>query len=53
MTPEPNRGKRNDSSNLVYVIRELAFLKGITENEARKAVWENGTQIYKIKVEGQ
>ncbi len=53
MTPEPNRGKRNDSGNLVYVIRELAFLKGITENEARKAVWKNGTQIYKIKAEGQ
>lgn len=49
MTPEPNRGKRNDSGNLIYVIRELAFLKGITEREAIKAVCDNGNRIYKMQ----
>ena len=53
MAPEPNRGKRNDSGNLIYIIRELASLKGITEKEVIKAVCENGNQIYKIEPEGQ
>lgn len=49
MAPEPNRGKRNDSGNLIFVIKELAALKGITEDEAARAVWENGNRVYKIK----
>lgn len=53
MTPEPNRGKRNDSSNLVYVIKELASLKGITEKEVLKAVCKNGNRVYKTEMEAQ
>ena len=33
LSPEPNRGKRNDSRNLVYVAREIARIKGVTEDE--------------------
>ena len=33
LSPEPNRGKRNDSRNLVYVAREIARIKGVTEEE--------------------
>lgn len=33
LSPEPNRGKRNDSRNLVYVAREIARIKGMTEDE--------------------
>lgn len=52
MAPEPNRGKRNDSSNLVFVIKELAALKGIKENEVINAVCENGNRVYKIDMHG-
>ena len=33
LSPEPNRGQRNDSRNLVYVAREIARIKGVTEDE--------------------
>lgn len=48
MSPEPNRGKRNDSGNLIFVIKELAALKGITEEEVINAVCENGNRVYKL-----
>ncbi len=33
LSPEPNRGKRNDSTNLIYVAREIAAIKGISEQK--------------------
>jgi len=53
LTPEPNRGKRNHSGNLIFVIKELAALKGVTENEIIKAVCDNGNRVYKIDAHGQ
>ncbi len=39
LSPEPNRGKRNDSRNLIFVAREITGSKGITEEVI--AVTEN------------
>lgn len=36
MAPEPHRGSRNDSGNLVYVVEKIAELKGITAKEVEK-----------------
>ena len=46
LTPEPNRGKRNSSLNLPYVIETIAQLKGISKDEVEAVTWENGMKLY-------
>ena len=41
LAPVPNRGKRNDSGMLKYVVQELAVLKGITPEEVIRAMKRN------------
>ena len=48
LAPEPNRGRRNSSLYLPYVVEALAALKGLTEEEVRRAVWENGLRLYRM-----
>ncbi len=48
LAPEPNRGKRNSSLNLSYVIAALADIKKVTEEEVRRATWENAQNLYRI-----
>ena len=47
LSPEPNRGKRNNSLNLSYVAAAIAQLKGIPEEEVRRITWENGCRMYR------
>ena len=49
LAPDPNRGKRNSSLNLPYVVSAMAQIKEISEEEVRKAVWENGIRLYGMK----
>lgn len=46
LSPVPNRGKRNDSRNLPYVVEKLAEWKGITVDEMERITWENGLKLY-------
>lgn len=46
LAPEPNRGKRNDSTNLIYVAREIAALRGISEEEVIRQTRENACRLY-------
>jgi len=48
LAPEPNRGKRNNSLNLSYVIAALADIKKVTEEEVRRATWKNAQNLYRI-----
>lgn len=48
LAPEPNRGKRNSSLNLPYVVKTLAELKGISEEEVRQAAWRNSHELYHL-----
>ncbi len=48
LAPEPNRGKRNSSLNLPYVVERLAKLKGISEEEVRRITWENGCRLFRM-----
>ena len=48
LAPVPNRGKRNDSRNLAYVVRELAQMKGLSEEEVRRITWENACRLYRL-----
>lgn len=49
LAPTPNRGKRNDSSNLIYVVREIVELKGITEEEVIETTYRNAVNLYRLK----
>ena len=48
LAPVPNRGKRNSSLNLPYVVTALAEMKGISEEEVRRIVWENSIKLYRM-----
>ena len=49
LAPEPNRGRRNSSLNLPYVVNTMAEIKGITEEEVRIAAWENAIKLYRME----
>ena len=49
LAPVPYRGKRNCSLNLAYVAAALAQVKGISEEEVRRAAWENSLKLYRMK----
>ena len=49
MSPVPLRGKRNDSSNLVYIIQRIAEIKGTTPQEIERITWENGRRLFGIE----
>ena len=48
MAPEPYRGRRNQSSYIRYVIRKIAELKGISEEEVERVTWENACRVYRL-----
>ena len=48
LTPVPNRGKRNDSRNLVYITEKIAEVKGLTVDEIAAATMENGKRLFGI-----
>lgn len=49
LTPEPHRGKRNDSGYLSYVVSAIAGIKGVTEEEVEKVTWNNAVELYGIR----
>ncbi|SEP62787.1 TatD DNase family protein [Lachnospiraceae bacterium NE2001] len=49
LTPSPNRGKRNDSRYLPYVIHEIARLKGLTPEEVAETTYQNALRLYNLK----
>ena len=48
LSPEPHRGKRNDSRNLHHVVRTIAEIRGLTEQEVEEVTWENARRLYRI-----
>ena len=48
LSPEPNRGKRNDSRNLVYIAEKIANVKNISVEEVQKITFENAKKLYNI-----
>lgn len=47
LSPVPNRGKRNDSRNLVHVVEEIARIKGLSVEEVQQICKENAYRLYK------
>ena len=48
LAPVPNRGKRNDSSNIQYVVEKLAEIKGKTAQEIIDITNENARRLYRL-----
>lgn len=49
LSPEPVRGRRNDPSNVRYVIEKLAEIKGIAAEEMAEINIQNAKGLYAIK----
>lgn len=47
LAPEPNRGKRNSSLNIPYVIEQIAQIKGLQPQEVETATFENALRLYR------
>lgn len=48
LAPEPNRGKRNSSLNLPYVVKAMAEIKGISEEEVIDITERNARDMYRL-----
>ncbi|MGO5053264.1 TatD family hydrolase [Lachnospiraceae bacterium LCP25S3_G4] len=46
LSPTPNRGKRNTSLNISYIVKELAEIKQLTEEEIINQTAENAKILY-------
>ena len=49
MTPEPYRGKRNNSSLVYYVAKKVAEIKEVSLEEIAKITYNNTKNIFEIK----
>ena len=49
LTPEPFRGKRNDSRYLPYVIAKMAAWKGVTPEELTEITFANGKRLFGLE----
>lgn len=45
LAPEPNRGKRNSSLNLPYILEKIAELKQLDVKEVEEITWKNAQKI--------
>lgn len=48
LSPEPNRGKRNDSRNIKYTAQKIADVKGKSLEEIANITYANAKRIYRI-----
>ena len=48
LTPEPYRGTRNSSAYLHSVVRAIAEIKGVTEEEVERVTWENACRLFQM-----
>lgn len=51
LSPTPFRGKRNSSANLIYVVKELAAIKGMTEEAVIEQTEKNARMLYRMDPE--
>ena len=48
LSPEPNRGKRNNSAYIRYVAEKIAEVKGITYEEVVEQTEKNARDMYRL-----
>ena len=49
LAPVPNRGKRNSSLNLPYVVDEIARIKNIDQETVMNVTMQNAKNLYRMK----
>ena len=49
LSPVPNRGKRNDSTNLKYIVDKIAEIKNLSHEDVAKITMENAKSVFNIK----
>ena len=49
LSPEPNRGQRNDSRNVKYVAQRIAQIRETTLEHIAKTTYQNAMNVYKIE----
>lgn len=49
LSPEPNRGKRNDSRNVRFIAQRIADVRNMSLEEVSKITYDNANRIFKIK----
>jgi TatD DNase family protein len=49
LSPVPFRGKRNSALNIPYVAKEIAALKGVTEEEVYDVTFKNSLKLYRME----
>ena len=49
LSPEPYRGKRNDSRRVIEVARKIASVKNKSLEEIAKITFENAEKVFKLK----
>lgn len=49
MAPEPNRGKRNTSANLPYVVNMMAEIKGLSPEDVIASTEKNARRLYRME----
>lgn len=48
LAPEPFRGKRNYSAYIPYVIKKIAEIKNLPEEEVARIAWDNSYKLYRL-----
>lgn len=48
LSPDPLRGKRNDSRNLKYVVEKIANIRNMSPEEIAKITYNNATTLFNI-----
>lgn len=49
LSPEPNRGKRNDSRNVKFIAKKIADIKGMSLEEVAELTYQNAMKVYRIE----
>ncbi len=49
LAPEPNRGKRNSSLNLPYVVEAISQIKGLSREKVEDVTWRNAMALYRME----
>jgi TatD DNase family protein len=49
LTPEPHRGKRNDSSYVRYVAEKISDIRGIETEKVAEITMDNAKRLFGIK----
>ncbi|MBQ7481357.1 MAG: TatD family hydrolase [Lachnospiraceae bacterium] len=53
LSPEPYRGRRNSSAFIPYIIERIADLKNVSYETVERALYDNATDLYKVRADGQ